>query len=189
MKSYFWVYWELLLAGRGKRDRQNFREKFSPKIIHLKTIFSIFFGPTFFSTSGCEELFLGILGAAAGRKREEGSSKFSRKIFSKNNTSENYFFRFFSDQLFSRPPVVKSYFWVYWELLLAGRGKRDRQNFREKFFSKNNTSENYFFDFFRTNFFSTSGCEELFLGLLGAAAGRKREEGSSKIFAKNFLQK
>ena len=153
MKSYFWVYWELLLAGRGKRDRQNFREKFSPKIIHLKTIFAIFFGPTFFSTSGCEELFLGLLGAAAGRKREEGSSKFSRKIFSKNNTSENYFFRFFSDQLFSRPPVVKSYFWVYWELLLAGRGKRDRQNFREKLSPKIIHLKTIFSIFFRTNFF------------------------------------
>ena len=95
VKSYYWVHWELLLPGRGERDHQNFRQKFSPKIIHLKTIFSIFLEQLSFSTSGCEELLLGPLGAAAGRKREEGSSKFSPKIFSKNYTSENYFFNFF----------------------------------------------------------------------------------------------
>ena len=32
------------------------------------------------STSGCEELLLGPLGAAVGRKREERSSKFSPKF-------------------------------------------------------------------------------------------------------------
>ena len=152
MKSYFWVYWELLLAGRGKRDRQNFREKFSPKIIHLKTIFSIFFGPTFFSTSGCEELFLGLLGAAAGRKREEGSSKFSRKIFSKNNTSENYFFDFFRTNFFSTSGCEE----LFLGLLGAAAGRKREEGsskFSRKIFSKNNTSENYFFDFFRTNFF------------------------------------
>ena len=72
MKSYYWVHWELLLAGRGKKDRQNFRQKFSPKIIHLQTIVFIFLEQLSFSTSGCEELLLGPLGAATGRKREGG---------------------------------------------------------------------------------------------------------------------
>ena len=137
MKSYYWVHWELLLAGRGKRGSSKFSPKIFSKNYTFENYFFNFLEQLSFSTSGCEELLLGPLGAAAGRKREEGSSKFSPKIFSKNYTSVNYFFNFL-EQLS----------------------------------------------------FSISGCEELLLGPLGAAAGRKREEGSSKfspkIFSKNY---
>ena len=135
MKSYYWVHWELLLAGRGKRDHQNFRQKFSPKIIHLKTIFSIFLEQLSFSTSGCEELLLGPLGAAAGRKREEDHQNFRQK-FTQNIMHLKTIVFIFWNNLVSRPPVVKSYYWVHWELLLVGRGKRDHQNFRQKFSPK-----------------------------------------------------
>ena len=133
VKSYYWVHWELLLAGRGKSDHQNFRQNFSPKIIHLKTIYFNFL-----------------------------------------------------EQLISRPLVVKSYYWVHWELLLAGRGKSDHQNFRQNFSPKIINLKTISFNVFGTTYFSTSGCEELLLGPLGASAGQKREEGSSKFLPKFF---
>ena len=176
VKSYYWVHWELLLAGRGKRDHQNFRQKISSKNC-TSTNYVLNFLEQFISRPPAVkshywvhwELML------AGRGKSDHDNfcqNFSPKIIHLKTIS-----LMFLEQLISRPPAVKSYYWVHWELLLARRGKRDHRNFRYNFFP-NIIHLQLFFLIFLETYFSACGCEELLLCPLGVAVGRKREERS-----------
>ena len=67
------------------------------KNIHPKTIL----GKLIFSAFGCEELLLGPLGAAVSREEEIAITNFFAKIFLQNYASENIFFRFLEQLIFS----------------------------------------------------------------------------------------
>ena len=63
-----------------------------------------------------------------------------------------------------------------WKLLHAARLKLQSNFFAENNLAKNNTSKNYFYNFFRTTFSPDQNCyAHLFWGLLEAAAGRQSE--------------
>ena len=70
MHTYFGDNWKLLPAARVKLQGTFFAEKNWPKITHLKTIFTIFFGQLFLPTNCYAHLFWGQLEAGAGRQSE-----------------------------------------------------------------------------------------------------------------------
>ena len=63
------------------------------------------------------------------------SNFFARKNLAKNYTSKNIFLQFFSDNFFSRPIAMHTYFGDNWKLLQAARVKL-QSNFLPKKFSQ-----------------------------------------------------